>query len=123
MCVDFPYLIHIFYVGKIASLILLDKMPEGKLWAAHFLLVPSSRGVVGATIPLLQELRRVRLMRVADRWARPPFVSEGGAGCWRSRPFMILSLPRMISCVVHEWLSLHLSDGISYRVPSIDSPI
>jgi hypothetical protein len=72
--VGFPYLIGIFRVGKITSLISLEKMPEEKLWATHYLLASSSHGVMGAPIGLLQELRRARLMRVADRWARPPLL-------------------------------------------------
>jgi hypothetical protein len=50
---DFPYLIHIFCVRKITSLISLEKTPEEKLWAAHFLLAPLSRGVLGAPVRLL----------------------------------------------------------------------
>jgi hypothetical protein len=54
------------------SLISLEKMHEGKLWVTHFLLVPSSRGVIGVPIRLLWELRLVRSMHMADRWAGPP---------------------------------------------------
>jgi hypothetical protein len=50
---NFPYLIHIFYIGKITSLISSKKTPEEKLWAVHFLLAPSSHGVVGAPVRLL----------------------------------------------------------------------
>jgi hypothetical protein len=42
--VDFPYLIHIFGVEEITSLISLEKSSGGKLWAAHFLLAPLSHG-------------------------------------------------------------------------------
>jgi hypothetical protein len=70
--VDFPYLIHVSYIVKIASLISLEKTPGGKLWAVHFLLAPSSHGVMGAPIHLLWESRHVRLVHMADRWAKPP---------------------------------------------------
>jgi hypothetical protein len=63
---DFPYLIRIFCVGKIASLISSKKMPEGKLWATHFPLASSSHGVMHAPVRLLQESRCARLMRVVD---------------------------------------------------------
>jgi hypothetical protein len=89
----------------------------------HFLLTPSSRGVMGAPIHLLRESRRARLMHVADRWAKPLLsvrvVPVAGGSC----SFMILSLPRMIPCTVHERSSLCLSDGISCKVPVIKSPI
>jgi hypothetical protein len=60
MWVDFPYLICIFCVGR-------RKPLEDKLWAMHFLLVPSSRGVMGAPIHLLRESRHARLIHMADR--------------------------------------------------------
>jgi hypothetical protein len=44
------------------------------LWAVHFLLVPSSHGVVGALVRLLCELRRMRLVHVDDQWAKPPLL-------------------------------------------------
>jgi hypothetical protein len=121
--VDFPYLIYIFYVRKTASLISSEKMLKGKLWAAHFLLVSLSRGVVDAPVCLLRESRYARLMLVADQWARPLLsvrVAPVAGGSW---PFMILGLPRMIPCTVHERSSLQLSDGISCSVSGIDSPI
>jgi hypothetical protein len=95
--VDFPYLIHIFCIGKITSLISSEKMPKGKLWATHFLLVPLSRGVVGVPVRLLRESRRVRLMLVADRWPRPPLLARVASVAGGSWLFMILGLPRMIS--------------------------
>jgi hypothetical protein len=69
--VDFPYLIRIFCIRTITSLISLEKMPKEKLWGTHFLLAPSCRGVMGAPVRLLRELRHAWLMRVADRWVRP----------------------------------------------------
>jgi hypothetical protein len=48
--VEFPYLICIFRIGKITSLISLEKMPEEKLWATHFLLALLSHGVMGVPI-------------------------------------------------------------------------
>jgi hypothetical protein len=76
--VDFPYLIRIFCIGEIMSLISLEKMSEGKLWAAHFLLVPLSRGVVGAPACLLQESRHTRLVCVVDHWVKPPLSVRVG---------------------------------------------
>jgi hypothetical protein len=53
-----------------------DKMPWGKWLAAHFLLAPSCCGVVDARVCLLRELRRARLVRIADRWVRPPLSAR-----------------------------------------------
>jgi hypothetical protein len=50
-------------------------------------------------------------------------VNEGGPITGGSRPFTTLSLWRTISCPVYEWPLLRLSDGISCRVPDIDSLI
>jgi hypothetical protein len=50
----------------------LGKTPEGKLWAMHFLLVPSSRRVMGVLVRLLRESRRAGFMHVADQWASSP---------------------------------------------------
>jgi hypothetical protein len=69
--VDFPYLICIFSVGDIVSLIPLEKTSGGKLWAMHFLLAPSSCGVVGVPVHLLRELGHARLVHVDDLWATP----------------------------------------------------
>jgi hypothetical protein len=76
------------------------KTLKGMLWVVHFLLAPSSRGVMGVPVRLLQESRRARFMHVADRLARSPLsvrVEPVAAG---PTPFAILSPPRTISHAV-----------------------
>jgi hypothetical protein len=76
MWVDFPYLIRIFNVGEIMSLIYLEKMSEGKWLVVHFLMSPLSSGVVGAYVCLLRESRRLMLVLVAERWTKPPLLAR-----------------------------------------------
>jgi hypothetical protein len=116
-------LICIFYVREITSLIPLEKAFEGKLWATHFLLAPSSYGVMGAPIHLLRESRRVRLVRVADLWAKTLFSTRVVPIAGGGSPFTIFGPPYIIPSMVPEWSSLRHSDGISCSVPGIDSPI
>jgi hypothetical protein len=74
--VDFPYLVRIFCVEEITSLISLEKKSEGRWWATHFLLTSSSHGAVGAPICLPRESKHSMLVRVADRWTKPPFSTR-----------------------------------------------
>jgi hypothetical protein len=121
--VDFPYLICIFCVGEITSMISLEKTTGGKLLVTHFPLVPSSRRVMGAPIHLLWESCHVRLVRVGNQRAKPPLSVRVAPVAGGSSPFMFFGLPCMIPCVVHEWPPIHLCDCTSYRVLHIDSLI
>jgi hypothetical protein len=98
-----------------------EKTVERRLWATHFLLVPSCRGVVCASVRHLQESTQVGLTCVADWWAWSPLAakvtSAAGGGEW----FMTLSTPRTILGMVHKRSSLHLFGSINSRVPSVDS--
>jgi hypothetical protein len=104
-------------------LISLEKMHEGKLCAAHFLLIHSSHAVMGAPVCLLRESRCVRLVHVVDQWARPSLSLRVVPVAGGSQPFTILGQPLTIRCMVHEPSSLCLSDGLSYIVPGINSLI
>jgi hypothetical protein len=94
----------------------LRKMPKGRLWAMCFLLASSSSGVLGAAVRLLREL-----MRVVDRWARPPLSVRVAPVVGGSHPFTTLCLSHMIPCVAHKRLPLRLFDVLNCRVPGINS--
>jgi hypothetical protein len=87
------------------------------------LLVSSCRGDMAASIRLPYESRRVRLIRVADRWAWSPLAARAAPGGCGSEPFMILGMPHMIPGIVYEWPSLHLFGSISSGVPGTHSLI
>jgi hypothetical protein len=121
MWVDFPYLIRIFCVREITSLISLEKTSKGKWLAMHFLLSSLSCGVMGAPVCLLRDSRRLMLVRVAEWRAKPPLPVRVAPILGGNRPLAIHCLPRMISCTVYKWSPLWLSDSISCRVSDIDS--
>jgi hypothetical protein len=92
------------------------KTPKGRFWAMCFLLAPSSTGVMIAPVYVLQEL-----MRVVDRWARPPLSVRVAPVVGGSHPFTTLCLSHMIPCVAHKRLPLRLFDVLNCRVPGINS--
>jgi hypothetical protein len=111
--------LHFLHRG-ITLLISLERMPDGRWQAVDYLLAPSSYGVVGVSICLLQGLKHARLVHMAGRWAKPPLSVKVAPIAGSTKLFVTLSLPRMISCTVYQRPPLHLSDDISCRVPGID---
>jgi hypothetical protein len=76
MWVDFPYLICVFCVGEITSLISFEKMSKGSWWATPFLLPSLSHGVARTPVCLLWESRHSMLVCAVDRWAKPPLSAR-----------------------------------------------
>jgi hypothetical protein len=98
--VDFHYLIHIFYIGEITSLISMEKTSEGSWWVMAFLVPSSSHGVIGVAVRLPWESRHLMLVRAVDQWAKATLsarVAPITGGNWS---FAIIVLPHTISCVV-----------------------
>jgi hypothetical protein len=85
------------------------------------LLVPSCRGVMGVSVCLPWEPKRVRLICMAGRWAWPPLAARVMPGAHCSEPSATLGMPRRISGTVHEWTLPHILGSISSRAPGASS--
>jgi hypothetical protein len=82
-------------VGDIGSFLLSDP---------RLMLFFYRRGFVGTLVCLPRESGRSMLVLTADRWAQAPQSLEVALIIDDNRPFITISLPRVISCTVCEQL-------------------
>jgi hypothetical protein len=85
-------------------------------------LPPPNHGVVVAPVSLPRELRHPVLVRVHDWRAQAPLSARVVLVADSNPSFIVLSLPRMISCMAYERSSLFLllwykSQGIGHQFP------
>jgi hypothetical protein len=81
------------------------------------LLVPSHHGVMGASLLLPREPKRVRLVCMAGRQAWPPLAVRVMLGVRGSEPSTSLGMPHTIPDMVHERSSPHFLSGMSSGAP------
>jgi hypothetical protein len=78
---------------------------------------------MGAPVCLLWESRRSMFVRTVGQSVQALLSVRVVLITDCNRSFVALGLPRMISCVIYEQLSVHLSHGIHCRVSGLASSI
>jgi hypothetical protein len=121
----FSLALHIFCIGDnhVIDFSRKSETTESRLWAMHFLLVPSCHGIIGASVHLLRESMHAWLICMADQWAWSPLAVRAAPVAGGGELFVILGVPRTIPGVVHKESLLRLFGSIYSRVPGIDSLI